>query len=135
MLLLTLGSQLASNESSDLFGPDSVVAIVPRDGFETSFVLDPEARFARAVALGADHEILRSSGTVDVENQTVFADVAPVAAVIQDTIVDDGENGYALSITRPEFFDQAEDLLGVSFGWHTALGCALLFMLMGAWFV
>lgn len=127
--------QLASNESSDLHGVDQVVGIVPRDGFETSLALEYPARFARAAALDAEWNVLGSSGIVDVEKERVFGDPRPVTDVKHFgsiVIADDdayGEEYLSISVTHSLFPGEAK-VLGVSIGWHTALGC---FLILGLW--
>lgn len=123
--------QLASNESSDLYGPQKVVGIVPRDGFETSFALEYPARFVRAAALDAEWNVLGSSGIVDTNGTVVFADVPPVTQVKHtgNIVITDSEDGYALSVTHSTFPIQGK-LFGFPVGWHMVLG---VFLLGGLW--
>ncbi|KAF3763435.1 hypothetical protein M406DRAFT_74048 [Cryphonectria parasitica EP155] len=122
---------LASNESSDLYGPGQVLAIVPRDGFETSFALEYPARFARVAALDAEWNILGSSGIVDIRNERVFGDMRPITAVKQFGDIMVSDNGYSVSLTdHTEFPGQGGTFLGVPVGWHSLLGLA---MLLGLW--
>lgn len=118
----------------DLYGPEKVIGIVPRDGFETSLALDASTRFARAAALDADWNVLASSGIVDVSSKRVFGDVPPVTEVKHtgSVIFTDGEGGYegyAISVTHSDFPLEGS-VFGVQIGWHTGLGCLLL---VGLW--
>lgn len=146
LLLLTntvMQQQLASNESSDMYGPDRVLAIVPREGFETSYALQYPARFARAAALDADWNVLGSSGIVDVGEERVFGDVRPVTAVKQEGSVVVSDDGYSVSLSTSEqqqqhhnFPGESGVFFGIPLGWHTMLGCALLVGLwVAAWVV
>lgn len=122
----------------DLYGPEKVIGIVPRDGFETSLALDDTStRFARAAALDADWNVLGSSGIVDVATERVFDGVPPVAEVKHtgSVIFTDGggdgdEGGYLISVTHHSDFPGESRFLGVPVGWHTGLACLLL---LGLW--
>lgn len=136
----------------DLYGPERVVGIVPRDGFETSLTLPPDAphspRFARAAALDAGWNVLASTGILDIDAGTVFGEVPPVAGVRQsgsvvvtDGDVDDdvdggGGGGYSWVFSMGaegehlDFPGQSGSIFGVPVGWHTALG---FFLLLGLW--
>ncbi|KAJ4387410.1 hypothetical protein N0V93_008002 [Gnomoniopsis smithogilvyi] len=121
---------LASNESVDLYGPSNVLAIVPRNGFETSFSLTYPARFARAAALDADWNILGSSGIVDIANELVHADVQPVTSVKETKHVVFTDEGAGYSATTHEDYPGQSTLFGIPLGWPTVMCVGLL---VGLW--
>ncbi|ROV91199.1 hypothetical protein VMCG_09357 [Cytospora schulzeri] len=119
---------LASNSSEDLGDYNKVVAIVPRAGFETSVSLEYPALFARAAALDADHNIIGSSGIVDIRLETVEDTDRPVLSVLKPAadvvIVDADDGGWSYSVSTPGNSD--EGFLGATGGWHYVLGCFML---------
>ncbi|PSR88676.1 ASST-domain-containing protein [Coniella lustricola] len=122
---------LASNESSDLYGPGQVQEIIPRSGFETSLALAYPAKFARVAALDANWNILGSSGIVDIRRGRVFDELRPIAAVLKvpDVLISDA--GYEVSSSfvdehAKEFPGQGGKLFGIPIGWHTLLGVGML---------
>lgn len=128
---------LASNESSDLFSSHKVLAIVPRNGFETSFALEYPANFARVAAIDAEWNVIGSSGIVDIANARVFGEIRPVTGVLNPTenvIYTDGGDGYAISATTGSDGEENSHsdfpgelvIFGMPLGWQTGLGCMLL---------
>lgn len=119
---------LASNNSGDLRDYNRVVAIVPRAGFETSTALEYPARFARAAALDADHNIIGSSGIVNVRLETVKGTDKPVTSVLQptaDMIITDADDGNSYySVSAPD--DPGEGVPGAVVRWPYVFGCFLL---------
>ncbi|KUI66886.1 hypothetical protein VM1G_02435 [Cytospora mali] len=119
---------LASNNSDDLRDYNKVVAIVPRDGLETSVPLEYPAKYARAAALDAKDNIIGSSGIVDVRVETVKEVERPVASVLRpagDVVIIDADDG-SMSYSVSSHDDPDEGLFGTTGGWHYALGCFLL---------
>ncbi|KUI59957.1 hypothetical protein VP1G_07181 [Cytospora mali] len=120
---------LASNSSDDLHDYNKVVAIVPRDGFETSVPLEYPAKYARAAALDANHNIIGSSGIVDVRVETVKEVERPVTSVLRPAgggVVIDADDG-SMSYSVSAHDDSDEGLFGITGVWHYVLGCFLLF--------
>lgn len=119
---------LASNDSQDLRDYNQVVAIVPRAGFETSVALEYPARFVRAAALDADHNIIGSSGVVNVRLEKVEETDKPVSSVLKpaaDVVItdaDDGSSYYSVSAHH----DPDDNNSGAANGWPYVFGCFLL---------
>lgn len=122
---------VASNHSRgrDLHGDvaDRVVATLPRAGFETEVALLWPAKFARAVALGRDGEIIGASGVVNLKKQSVEAVKSPVTSVQKGQ----GQSGEAADVV-----DVDEDFVffSVPLGRHAALaGVMLVGLMLAAW--
>lgn len=108
-----------------------MIAIVPRNGFETSLALEYPAKFARAAALDADWNIIGSSGIVDISTERVFREVRPVTGVLnpnENIIFTDAGDGYSISATQSGHYDFLGEttVFGVPVGWPAGLGFFLL---------
>ncbi|KAI8624163.1 ASST-domain-containing protein [Xylariaceae sp. FL1651] len=84
---------LASNNISSLNGKDSITAVSGRNGFETSFQLSENLRYARIAALDRNGAILGYTAAVD----TITHDVNEPGYPVDDLTTSEHENELARS--------------------------------------